>query len=85
MKELNESVQISESKSQHKKDLYQIFRITDVCKLLNRSKSMLYLDMNPRSIHYKPKFPKPLKISARSVGWRASEIYAYIDELEQQG
>ena len=85
MKELNESVQISESKSQHKKDLYQIFRITVVCKLLNRSKSMLYLDMNRGSIHYKPKFPKPLKISARSVGWRASEIYAYIDELEQQG
>ena len=30
------------------------------------------------------KFPKPLRISARTVRWRASDITAYIDSLAEQ-
>lgn len=64
---------------------HRILRMSDLVQLLQRSKSMLYLDMSPTSSHYKPNFPKPFKLSARSVGWKAKDVYAYIDSLERKG
>ncbi|MGG4606320.1 helix-turn-helix transcriptional regulator [Paenalcaligenes sp. Me131] len=63
---------------------YRILCIKEVCMLLQRSKSMLYEDMNPNSKYYKPNFPKPIKKSARSIGWKAADVYAYIDSLVLQ-
>ena len=36
---------------------------------------------NPKSRHYRPDFPKPIKIAANSTGWLESEISAYIEQL----
>lgn len=63
---------------------HRILRMNDLVQLLQRSKSMLYLDMNPASRHYKPNFPKPVRLSVRSVGWRAKDVYAYIASLEHK-
>lgn len=60
---------------------YEILRIQDLCKLLKRSRAGIYMALNPSSTSYEPDFPKQIKLSARSVGWLASEVYAYIDLL----
>lgn len=65
-------------------DAYQILRLKDVCALLKRSRSMLYLDINPTSRHYKSDFPKPIRLSENTIGWRARDIFAYIDHLTQK-
>lgn len=62
----------------------KILRINEVSTLLSRSKSMLYLDMSPESKYFKPNFPKPIKLSARSIGWKAGDIFDYIDSLQNE-
>lgn len=64
---------------------HRILRINEVFKLLGCSKSTLYNYLNPSSEYYKPDFPKPIKLSARSIGWKAADIYAYIDSLQRKG
>lgn len=64
---------------------FEILLIDDVSHLLKRSKSMIYLDTNPKSKYYKPDFPKHIKLSERSRGWKAADIYAYIDSLQRKG
>ena len=66
-------------------ELHRILSIAEVSKLLGRSKSMLYLDMDPKSKYFKADFPKPIKLSSRSIGWRAADVYKYINSLNQQG
>lgn len=60
---------------------YEIFRIKDLCKLLKRSRAGIYTALNPSSTSYDPDFPRQIKLSARSVGWLAADVYAYIDLL----
>lgn len=64
---------------------HRILNIAEVSKLLGRSKSMLYLDMDPKSKYFKADFPKPIKLSTRSIGWKAVDVYEYINSLNQQG
>lgn len=66
-------------------EAHRILRIKDVCYLLGCSKSMLYLYLSPKSKYYKPDFPKRVKLSARARGWKAADIYAYIDSLQRKG
>ena len=62
-------------------EVHRILRLNELCELIGRSKSMVYEYLNPTSKYYNPNFPKPVKTSARSNGWRAVEVYAYIDSL----
>ena len=39
---------------------------------------------NPKSRHYNPAFPKPIKVSANVTGWIESEITAYIEKCAAQ-
>ena len=63
-------------------EMHRIIRLPELCGLLGRSKSMLYLDMDPNSKYYKPDFPKPIKLSSRSIGWKAADLYEYINSRE---
>lgn len=62
---------------------YEILRAKDVCNLLGCSLSMLYLYLDPNSKYYLPNFPKRIKLSERIMGWKAEDIYAFIDTLAQ--
>lgn len=65
-------------------EAHRILRIKDVCYLLGCSKSMLYLYLSPKSKYYKPDFPKQLKLADRAKGWKASDVYAYINQLQMK-
>ena len=59
----------------------QILRIGDVTSLTRVSRSRVYVAMS-REID---PFPRPLKIGERSVGWRRSEVVAWLDARERAG
>jgi prophage regulatory protein len=51
----------------------RLLRISEVCKITGLPRSSVYLAMSQRL------FPRPVKIGRRSVGWRSSDIYAWLE------
>lgn len=49
-----------------------LLRITEVRKLTRRSTSRIYADTNAGL------FPRPIRIGARAVAWRESELIAWL-------
>lgn len=61
-----------------------IQRAEGVAKSFGVSRSTIWNWCNPKSRHYKPDFPKPVKVSANVTGWLESEISGYIDQLAEK-
>lgn len=57
----------------------KILRCTDVQALLGRSRSWIYEVKNPTSRYFDPSFPAPIHLGAKSRGWIASELNAWIE------
>lgn len=62
----------------------QLIRPTACARMLNISKSALYDWLNPQSPRFKSDFPRRVQLSARVIGWRLSELNAWI-QTKQQG
>ncbi len=52
-----------------------LLRLPEVTQLARRSKSQVYRDVN------NGRFPAPVKIGLRASAWRATEIQAWLDNL----
>lgn len=52
----------------------KILRLLTVSETCGLSRSTIYEKINPKSRHYDPEFPKPLKLSSSAVGWLQHEI-----------
>jgi len=50
----------------------------DVVRMTGRSESSIKRDMG------EGKFPKPIKLGARAIGWRAAVVKAWIADREQR-
>lgn len=50
----------------------KLLRLPEVKELTGRSTTRIYADMNAGT------FPKPVKIGARAVAWRESELSAWL-------
>ena len=59
----------------------QILRVRDVVELTRISRSRLYVLMNSET----HRFPKPIRLGVRAVGWRKAEIEAWLDTRERAG
>ena len=53
-----------------------ILRLPDVVKITGVCRTVIY-EMVQRG-----EFPKPVKLSVRSIGWRASEVDAWLSSLK---
>lgn len=51
-----------------------LLRIAEVRKLTRRSTSRIYADMSAGI------FPRPIRIGARAVAWRQSEVSTWLDQ-----
>ena len=58
-----------------------ILRLSEVVDLTTISKSRLYLLIARQD----DPFPRPLRLGARSVGWRRAEVVAWLDKRERGG
>lgn len=56
-----------------------VLRMSDVRrKLGNAAPSTIYARLDPADPAHDPTFPKPIRLSARSIGWIEHEIDAWI-------
>lgn len=57
----------------------KILRINDLVKSMGISKSMIYLYLNPKSKYFNAEFPRPIKLSERSIGWKLEDVEHFIN------
>ena len=57
-----------------------LIRVKDLARRLSVSTATIWNMTNPKSRHYNPNFPKPVKVSANVTGWLENEIAAYLAE-----
>ena len=58
-----------------------ILRLRDVVRMTGISRSRIYVFMS-REVD---PFPKPIRLGPNSVGWRKTEIVAWLDGRERAG
>ena len=58
-----------------------VLRVNDTARVMGVSRATIWNWANPKSRHFRPDFPKPIKLSANITGWLASEIDDYIGKL----
>ena len=63
------------------KHMNTVLRVNDTARVMGVSRATIWNWANPKSRHYRPDFPKPIKISANITGWLSSEIAEYLDKL----
>ena len=66
------------------RDPKAIIRLAKLLELLGISRSTVYLRLNPESQYYDPRFPKSIRLGAKSVGWILADVYAYIECLRNR-
>ncbi|THT95457.1 AlpA family phage regulatory protein [Lampropedia puyangensis] len=59
-----------------------MIRAVACARLLNISRSALYDWLDPKSPRYKKDFPKRIRLSSRVIGWRLSEVNAWISSKQ---
>lgn len=52
-----------------------ILRLPEVCKITGLSRSSVYRAMNDEN----DDFPRPVRLSTRSVGWKSDAVMAWLD------
>lgn len=63
---------------------HTILRAKEAAAMLGVSKSTLWAWCSPKSEHYRPDAPRPVKLSPRITGWLEREISDYIVKLAEQ-
>lgn len=54
-----------------------IYRMNDLTQVLGLSQSLLYKMVS------EDRFPKPVELGPRAVGWRVQDVQAWVDALPQ--
>jgi prophage regulatory protein len=67
------------------KPAQSINRLPKVTQVTDLSRSTIYNKINPKSAHYDPTFPKPIKLGSRSIGWIEAEVQAWINSRREAG
>ncbi|MBR8225052.1 AlpA family phage regulatory protein [Burkholderia ambifaria] len=62
--------------------LDRVLRMKKMNEKAGISRSSAYNKMDPASKYFDPSFPKPIRLGAHSIGWRESEIDAWIASRE---
>jgi prophage regulatory protein len=57
-------------------EVYQIYRIREVSEITGLARSTIY------SLIKDGKFPKPLKLSVRAVGWSSLSVFQWLAERD---
>lgn len=62
-----------------------ILRIAALSGALGRPRSAIYAMLDPESPSYDPTFPRPIRLSARTVGWHQAEILEWLESRPRCG
>jgi len=56
-----------------------ILRLKHLKEKTGISRSTVYNKMNPDSKYYDAEFPRPIRLGGSSVGWRESDVDAWLE------
>lgn len=62
----------------------RLIRVKELATILSVSTATVWNMANPKSRHYNPDFPKPIKLSANVTGWLESEINTFIRQCAEK-
>jgi prophage regulatory protein len=62
-----------------------IVRPSEIKAVTGISRTSAYSKLDPKSPGFDPEFPKPLKLGAKSVGWRIDELQAWLESRSRGG
>ena len=62
-----------------------IIRPTQIKAVVGIGRTLAYEKGNPKSPYYDPTWPRLIRLSARAVGWKLSELQAWLDAQERAG
>ncbi len=62
-----------------------IIRPAQIKQVVGIGRTLAYEKANPKSPYYDPTWPRPVKLSARAVGWKLAELQAWLDAQERAG
>jgi len=65
-------------KVENERSFVSVLRMSNMTEITGLSKSTIYSLMNPRSPQHDESFPKPLRLTERSVGWLDSDVHDWI-------
>ncbi|MBT2866320.1 AlpA family phage regulatory protein [Chromobacterium violaceum] len=60
-----------------------ILRCKEVVSRLKLSRSTVYDKLDPNSPRYDPRFPKPIRLGPKAVGWLEHELETYLRECQR--
>jgi predicted DNA-binding transcriptional regulator AlpA len=60
-----------------------VIRLPLVLRTVGIARSTLYLKTNPSSKYYDPRFPKPIKLGTKAVGWLLTDVQSYVNALKE--
>lgn len=61
----------------------RIIRMSELSKMIGLSESTIYDRLDPNSRRYSPDFPKQKDLGGKAVGWRLSEVEAWMNRRQQ--
>ena len=59
-----------------------IVRPSDLRAVVGIDRTAAYRKINPNSKFYDPSFPLPVKLGPRAVGWKLSDLLAWVEARE---
>jgi len=62
-----------------------IVRPREIKAVTGISRTTAYCKNNPKSRDYDPAFPRPVKLGAKSVGWRFDELQTWLESRSRGG
>ena len=63
-------------------DLATVIRMPQLIKMVGMSRSMIYLKINAKSRYFDSKFPKPIQLGEKAIGFYFSDVFEYIRSLK---
>lgn len=60
-----------------------IIRIKELCRRTGISRAGVYQRLDIHSKYHDANFPRPIRLGANSIGWKLSEVMAYINSRDR--
>ncbi len=78
---IEELIQLVKDLSSTREDC--VIGIRKTTQLLGRSRAWTYAKMDVNGKYFDADFPRPIRLGPKAIGWKLSEIMAYINSRER--
>lgn len=62
-----------------------IIRPSKINSVVGIGRTLAYAKLDPKSPYFDATWPRPIRLSARAIGWRLDELQAWLDAQARVG